>query len=104
MVADSRGQGDSRAARRLNKPRPVRVAAEVGIPAAVAGPDALNPRPTRAFLEYSQARGVLLDPARVRHPKDKPHVESGVRYARERWWKGGHLADLTDAREQAERW
>jgi len=31
-------------------------------PAAVAGPDALNPRPTRAFLEYSQARGLLLDP------------------------------------------
>jgi transposase len=26
-------------------------------PAAVAGPDALNPRPTRAFVEYSQAHG-----------------------------------------------
>jgi hypothetical protein len=23
---------------------------------------------TRGFLEYSQARGFLLDPARVRHP------------------------------------
>jgi hypothetical protein len=45
-----------------------------------------------------------LDPARVRHPKDKPHVESGVRYARERWWKGSHFADLTDARQKAERW
>ena len=55
-------------------------------PAAVAGPDALNPRPTRAFLEYSQARGLLLDPARVR------------------FWKGGRFADLDDAREQAERW
>ena len=29
-------------------------------PAAIAGPDALHPRPTRAFLEYSQARGLLL--------------------------------------------
>jgi transposase len=37
-------------------------------PAAVAGPDALSPRPTRAFLEYSQARGLLLNPARARHP------------------------------------
>ncbi|HET6318367.1 MAG TPA: IS21 family transposase, partial [Chloroflexota bacterium] len=73
-------------------------------PAAVAGPDALNPRPTRAFLEYSQARGLLLDPARVRHPKDKPHVERGVPYARERFWKGSHFVDLGDAREQAERW
>src|SRR5438093_10164327 len=51
-------------------------------PAAVAGTDPLAPRPTRAFLEYSQARGFLLDPARVRHPRDKPHVERGVPYAR----------------------
>lgn len=27
--------------------------------AAIAGPDALEPRPTRGFLEYSQARGFL---------------------------------------------
>jgi transposase len=74
------------------------------VPAAVAGTDPLAPRPTRAFLEYSQARGFLLDPARVRHPRDKPHVERGVPYARERFWKGGHFADLADARVQAERW
>jgi len=82
---------------------PVRLIID-NFPAAVAGPDALNPRPTRAFLEYSQARGLLLDPARVRAPRDKPHVESGVRYARERWWKGGHFTDLADARQQAEQW
>ena len=35
MVTGSRGQGDSRAARRLNEPRPVRVAVEEGVPAAV---------------------------------------------------------------------
>ena len=35
MVADSRGQGDSRAARRLNEPRPVHVTVEEGLPAAV---------------------------------------------------------------------
>jgi transposase len=40
-------------------------------PAAVAGKDPLNPKPTRAFVEYSQARGFLLDPARVRKPRDK---------------------------------
>ncbi|MBI2764931.1 MAG: transposase [Chloroflexi bacterium] len=39
--------------------------------AAIAGPDALEPRPTRGFLEYSQARGFLIDAARVRAPKDK---------------------------------
>jgi transposase len=73
-------------------------------PAAVAGTDPLAPKPTRAFLEYSQARGFLLDPARVRHPQDKPHVERGIQYARERFWKGGSFADLADARQQAERW
>ena len=35
MVTDSRGQGDSRAARRLNEPRPVQVRVEDGLPAAV---------------------------------------------------------------------
>jgi hypothetical protein len=35
MVARSRDQGHSRAARRLNEPRPAVVASEEGIPAAV---------------------------------------------------------------------
>ena len=35
MVAHPRDQGDSRAARRLNEPRPVRVTVEDGLPAAV---------------------------------------------------------------------
>jgi hypothetical protein len=71
-------------------------------PAAVAGPDKLNPRPTHAFLEYSQARGLILDPARVPSPRDKPQVEAGVKYAPERWWKSGHFRDLDDARRQFE--
>ncbi len=82
---------------------PVRLIMD-NFPAAVAGPDPLNPRPTRAFVEYSQARGLLLDPARVRTPRDKPHVENGIKYARERWWKGGHFVDLADSRQQSEHW
>jgi hypothetical protein len=73
-------------------------------PAAVAGADALNPVFTRGFLEYSQARGFIPDPARVRKPTDKPHTERNVQYVRERLWKGGSFADLADAREQAKRW
>jgi transposase len=73
-------------------------------PAAVAGADAFNPVPTRGFLEYSQARGFLLDPARVRRPKDKPHTERSMQYIRERFWKGATFTDLADAREQARRW
>ena len=58
-------------------------------PAAVAGPDPLHPRLTRGFLEYSQHRGFVADPARVRHPKDKPKVERSVSYVRERPFKLG---------------
>jgi len=36
-------------------------------PAAIAGPDALDPRPTRLFVEYSQACGFLIDAARPAH-------------------------------------
>ena len=73
-------------------------------PAAVAGADALHPRLTRGFLEYSQHRRFIVDPARVRHPKDKPMVERSVQYARERFFKGGNFKDLADVRGQAQRW
>ena len=73
-------------------------------PAAVAGADALHPRLTRGFLEYSQHRGFITDPARVRHPKDKPMVERSVQYARERFFKGGDFRDLAHLRSEAARW
>ena len=73
-------------------------------PAAVAGADALHPRLTRGFLEYSQHRGFITDPARVRHPKDKPHVERGVQYVRERFFKGSNFDTLEEMRLAAGRW
>jgi hypothetical protein len=44
MVARSRGSGDSRAARRLNEPRPVQVVVEGGNPAAIDGARVLQVR------------------------------------------------------------
>ena len=73
-------------------------------PAAVAGADALHPRLIRGFLEYSQHRSFITDPARVRHPKDKPKVERSVQYARERFFKGGDFRDLAHLKEEAPRW
>lgn len=73
-------------------------------PAAVVGPDSLNPRMTRGFLEYAQHRGFIPDPARVSHPKDKPKVEKGVSYVRERFFKGGQFRDMADMRLQARQW
>ncbi|MEI6186536.1 MAG: IS21 family transposase [Dehalococcoidia bacterium] len=73
-------------------------------PAAVAGMDPLNPRLTRGFLEYVQCRGLFADPARVRHPQDKPKVENGVGYVKERFFKGGDFHSLADTRQQARQW
>lgn len=73
-------------------------------PAAVAGPDSLYPRLTRSFLEYAQHSGFITDPARVRHPRDKPHVERGVKFAQERFFKGGQFCSLADLRSQARHW
>jgi len=73
-------------------------------PAAVVGPDPLNPRLTRGFLEYAQRRGFIADPTRPGHPKDKPKVERGIPYARERFFKGGQFHDLSDLRQQARQW
>ncbi len=73
-------------------------------PPAVATADALHPTFTKGFLEYSQHRGFIADAARVRHPKDKPKVERGVPYARERFFKGANFRDLAHTRSEAQRW
>ena len=73
-------------------------------PAAVVGPDPLHPRLSRGFLEYAQHRGFFIDPARVRHPRDKPKVERGVPYARERFFKGADFDGLAHLRAEAPQW
>ncbi len=50
--------------------------------------DATNPRINDSFLEYAQARGFVIDPARARHPQDKARVERTVPYARSSFFKG----------------
>jgi hypothetical protein len=67
-------------------------------------PDALNPTLVAAFLDYVQARGIFVDPARIRHPKDKPRVENQVPYVRESWFDGETFGGLEDARRSAEHW
>lgn len=72
--------------------------------AIVALPDALAPRLTESFADYAQARGLFVDPARVRAPKDKPRVENQVAYVRESWFDGETFTSLDDARASAEAW
>jgi hypothetical protein len=72
--------------------------------AIVTAADATEPRLNDAFREYAQARGFVIDPARVRSPKDKPRVERMVQYVRSNFYAGEHFRDLGDCRHRAERW
>lgn len=72
--------------------------------AMIKDPDALSPTLVPAFLDYVQARGLFVDPARVKRPKDKPRVENQVPYVRESWFDGEQFASLEEARHSAEHW
>src|SRR6266542_3541776 len=70
----------------------------------VASADAVNPRLTREWLEYAQARGFATDPARVRHPRDKPRAGAGVKFAQGNFFAGETFLDLADARSKMAAW
>jgi transposase len=72
--------------------------------AMILDPDALAPTLVPAFLDYAQGRGMFVDPARIRSPKDKPRVENQVTFVRESWFDGEHFTGLGHARESAEHW
>ena len=72
--------------------------------AIITQADPLAPRITLAFLEYAQARGFHIDPARVRHPRDKGRVERAVQTVRDDCFAGEILTTLEDARTHATHW
>ena len=54
----------------------------------VSRADPLSPTIVEAFADYAQARGLFIDAARVRSPKDKGRVENQMPYVRESWFAG----------------
>jgi transposase len=66
--------------------------------------DPVKPRIVEGFLEYAQARGFHVDPARKRRPKDKARVERTVRDVRDDCFAGEKLLDLDDARRRGRTW
>jgi len=54
----------------------------------VLKPDLYDPQLNRAYAEFAQHYGVLVDPCRAGRPKDKPQVERAVPYVRESFWRG----------------
>ena len=66
--------------------------------------DAIDPKLNDAFREYAQARGFVVDPTRVRSPRDKPRVERCVQYVRSSFFAGEEFRELGDCRTRAEQW
>ena len=66
--------------------------------------DPLGARITTAFLDYAQARGFVIDPTRVRSPRDKGRVERAVPSVRDDCFAGEQLQDLDAARRCGRRW
>lgn len=66
--------------------------------------DSTEPRFNQAFVEYAQARGFVIDPARVRRPQDKPRVERMVPFVRNSFFAGESFVDLRDAQRRVEEW
>jgi len=64
-----------------------------------------EPRLNRAFAEYAQDRGFVVDPARVRRPTDKPRVERMVQYVRGNFFAGESFpGGLPAAQRAAQAW
>ena len=72
--------------------------------AIIEAADATSPRVNRTMMEYAQARGFVIDPARVRRPQDKPRVERAVQYVRGSFFAGEDFASAGDAQAAAQRW
>lgn len=72
--------------------------------AIVAKASPTSPVLIDTFREYAQARGFVVDPARVRHPRDKARVERSVRTVRDDCFAGERLRTLEEARRRAVRW
>ncbi len=72
--------------------------------AIITKADPIAPVINPSFLEYAQARDFVLDPTRVRKPKDKARVERQVRYARDDFFRGEDFGSLEEARQAAAIW
>jgi len=82
---------------------PARVVPD-NLKAAVAKPDLYDPKINRAYAELARHYGVLIDPARAYHPKDKPAIEAHQRYIRSSFFAGRDWVSLEAMAADAVRW
>jgi transposase len=72
--------------------------------AAVVKSDRYAPTFNRTFLEYSEFRGFIIDPARSNDPTGKPKVERQVPYVRKNFFAGETFRDCAHVQEEVIRW
>jgi len=72
--------------------------------AAVVKGDRYEPLFNRAFEAYARYRGFTIDATRVRDPKGKPHVERGIQYVRENFFRGEQWLGGEHVQREAIRW
>lgn len=72
--------------------------------AAVVKSDRYTPVFNRTFLEYSEYRGFIIDPAPARMATGKPTVERQVPYVRKNFFQGEAFRDIAHIREEAVKW
>jgi transposase len=72
--------------------------------AAVGKADRYDPIFQRTFEEYARHRGFVMDAARSRDPQGKPHVERGVPYVRDNFFRGEDWRDRDHVQRGARRW
>jgi transposase len=70
----------------------------------VVRPDLYDPGLNRGYAELAQHYGCLIDPARAKHPRDKPRVERAMPYVRDAFWRGRAFAGLDEMNAALERW
>jgi transposase len=72
--------------------------------AGVCKPDLYDPKINRAYAELAGHYGVLIDPARAYHPRDKAVIEAHQRYIRSSFFAGRDWASLEAMAAGAVRW
>lgn len=72
--------------------------------AAITKADRYDPIVQRTMEEYARHRGLVIDPAPVRTPTGKPHVERAVPYVRENFFRGEPWRDLAHVQTAVQTW
>ncbi len=70
----------------------------------VLKPDLYDPKFNRGYEELAHHYNVLIDPARVGKPKDKPRVERIIPYIRDSFWAGRTFTSIEEINRQLLQW